>query len=61
MIGILRSTHVVFMEKIDYLLVPIKLGDVKLHFGKKVNKKDQQYYFNLLQQLKDKEKVGGMD
>lgn len=61
MIGILRSTHEILMEKIAYLLVPIKLKDIKLHFGKKVNEKDQQYYFNLLQQLQDKEKMRGMD
>lgn len=47
-IGVLRSTHTVILKKIDYILLPIKLENIKLHFGRKVKHSDKEKFNNIL-------------
>ena len=52
---VLRCTHDVYMDKISYLLVPIKFKYISLEFGKKVEPEKRKYYSNILEKLKRNE------
>ena len=52
---VLRCTHDVYMDKISYLLVPIKFKYISLEFGKKVEPEKRKYYSNILDKLKRNE------
>lgn len=52
---VLRCTHDVYMDKISYLLVPIKFKYISLEFGKKVEPENRKYYSNILEKLKRNE------
>ena len=43
------------MDKISYLLVPIKFKYISLEFGKKVEPENRKYYSNILEKLKRNE------
>mgnify|MGYP001115020443 CR=1 FL=1 len=47
-IGVLRATHDVELSQIDYILLPIRLTNIKLIFGKKVCMTDRKKYSDML-------------
>lgn len=49
--GILRSTREVHIDRISYLLVPIKLEYMNLNFGDKVREEEKEYYLSQLVEL----------
>ena len=54
--GILRCTQDVYIDKISYLLVPIKLKYMNVTFGKRVDEKVRRYYLDMLNTRKSGEK-----
>ena len=53
-IGVLRATHEVILSQIDYILLPINLSNIKLHFGRKVNAEEEKFYTEMLSKRRAK-------
>lgn len=53
-IGVLRATHEVILSQIDYILLPINLSNIKLHFGRKVKTEEKEFYTEMLSQRRTK-------